>query len=66
MSAATSFYAAFRPLFRQIGRWCTGIRSETTAAIGLEILDLLGLRDQLAIAVYYRHIVRKRESGIAA
>ena len=25
MSAATSFYAAFRPLFRQIGRWCTGI-----------------------------------------
>jgi hypothetical protein len=43
-----------------------GIRSETTAAIGLEILDLLGLRDQLAIAVYYRHIVRKRESRIAA
>jgi len=42
-----------------------GIRSETTAAIGLEILDLLGLRDQLAIAVYYRHIVRKRESRIA-
>jgi len=25
VSAATSFYAAFRPLFRQVGRWCTGI-----------------------------------------
>src|ERR1035441_3430285 len=25
VSAATSFYAAFRPLFQQIGRWCTGI-----------------------------------------
>jgi len=25
VSAATSFYADFRPLFRQIGRWCTGI-----------------------------------------
>src|ERR1019366_2280814 len=25
VSAATSFYEAFRPLFRQIGRWCTGI-----------------------------------------
>lgn len=29
VSAATSFYAAFRPLFRQIGRWCTGIRFDT-------------------------------------
>ena len=25
VSAATSFYAAFRPLFRQTGRWYTGI-----------------------------------------
>jgi len=25
VSATTSFYAAFRPLFRQVGRWCTGI-----------------------------------------
>ena len=32
VSAATSFYAAFRPLFRQIGRWCTGIPNETTRA----------------------------------
>lgn len=24
MSAATSIYAAFRPLFQQVGRWCTG------------------------------------------
>src|ERR1035441_2623790 len=28
-SAATSFYAAFRPLFQQVGRWCTGIPFET-------------------------------------
>ena len=28
VSAATSFYAAFRPLFRQVGRWCTGIPFE--------------------------------------
>src|ERR1017187_3843140 len=28
VSAATSFYAAFRPLFRQIGRWRTGIPSD--------------------------------------
>ncbi len=28
VSAATSFYAAFRPLFRQVGRWCTGIPCE--------------------------------------
>ena len=27
VAAATSFYAAFRPLFRQVGRWCTGIPS---------------------------------------
>jgi len=29
VSAETSFYAAFRPLFRQVGRWCTGIPFET-------------------------------------
>src|ERR1039458_10691931 len=27
VSAATSFYAAFRPLFRQVGRWCTDRKS---------------------------------------
>jgi hypothetical protein len=29
VSAATSIYAAFRPLFQQVGRWCTSIRFET-------------------------------------
>src|ERR1035437_2915290 len=29
VSAATSFYAAYRPLFRQVGRWCTGIPCAT-------------------------------------
>ena len=29
VSAATSFYATFRPLFQQVCRWCTGIRFET-------------------------------------
>jgi|SRR5580658_5028614 hypothetical protein len=28
VSAETSFYAAFRPPFRQVGRWCTGIPFE--------------------------------------
>jgi len=32
VSAATSFYAAFRPLFLQVGRWCTGIPCETVRA----------------------------------
>src|ERR1022692_3938901 len=32
VSAATSFYAAFRPLFRQVGRWCTGIPCGTSDA----------------------------------
>jgi hypothetical protein len=31
VSEATSFYVAFRPLFRQVGRWCTGIPSEPKA-----------------------------------
>ena len=38
MSAATSFYAAFRPLFRQIGHWCTGIPNETPRAVKMSRL----------------------------
>jgi hypothetical protein len=29
VQSAASFYAAFRPLFREVGRWCTGIPIET-------------------------------------
>jgi len=32
-----AFYADFRPLFRQIGSWCTGIRCETRSPVSDEI-----------------------------
>ena len=31
-----SFYAAFRPLFRRVGRWCTGIRFETKPSTAMD------------------------------
>jgi hypothetical protein len=33
VSAATSFYADFRPLFQQVGRWCTGIGFEAQVSM---------------------------------
>jgi hypothetical protein len=46
VSAATSFYAAFRPRFRQIGRGCTSIRSETPGFRCLERYSLFRLQAQ--------------------